>query len=200
MNVSKTDQRESALAVLKTRLGGRSVVLVGMPGSGKSSVGRRLAQRIGLKFVDADAHIEEAANGMSIAEIFAKHGEPEFRSLEARVISRLLDQGQTVIATGGGAFMNAETRKRVHERGVAIWLSADLDVLLRRVKRKNDRPLLRGDDPEKVLKRLLADRGPTYAKADITVISRDVPHEDVVDTIVGALDEYFDPESGEARP
>jgi shikimate kinase len=184
---------------LKAALGKRSLVLVGMPGSGKSSVGRRLAQRIGLNFVDADAKIEEAANGMSIADIFAKHGEPEFRSLEARVISRLLDQGQTVVATGGGAFMNADTRERVRESGISVWLKAELDVLLRRVKRKNDRPLLRGDNPELVLKRLLAEREPTYAKANITVISRDVPHDEVVDTIIEALNEYLEPETGEPQ-
>lgn len=200
MGVTSNDQQASDPAALKAQLDRRAIVLVGMPGSGKSSIGRRLAQRMGLPFVDADAHIEEAANGMSIAEIFARHGEPEFRSLEARVISRLLDQGQAVIATGGGAFMNGETRKRVSEHGVSVWLSADLDVLLRRVKRKNDRPLLRGDNPEAVLQRLLTERGPTYAKADITVISRDVPHENVVDTILEALGEYFASGMEEAQP
>jgi shikimate kinase len=123
----------------------------------------------------------------------------EFRSLEARVISRLLDQGQTVVATGGGAFMNADTRERVRESGISVWLKAELDVLLRRVKRKNDRPLLRGDNPELVLKRLLAEREPTYAKANITVISRDVPHDEVVDTIIEALNEYLEPETGEPQ-
>lgn len=199
MSVHKNEQQESALASLKAWLNGRAIVLVGMPGSGKSSIGRRLAQRMGLKFVDVDAHIEEAANGMSIAEIFTKHGEPEFRSLEARVISRLLDQGQTVVATGGGAFMNADTQERVRESGISVWLKAELDVLLRRVKRKNDRPLLRGDNPELVLKRLLAEREPTYAKANITVISRDVPHDEVVDTIIEALNEYLEPETGEPQ-
>lgn len=191
MSALDNDRQESSPAALKTRLNGRAIVLVGMPGSGKSSIGRRLAQRLGIKFADVDAHIEQAANGMSIADIFAKHGEPEFRALEARVIARLLDQGQTVMATGGGAFMNDETRERVCARGISIWLSAEIDVLLRRVKRKNDRPLLRGDNPESVLKRLLAERAPTYAEADITVISRDVPHEEVVDTIVEAIGEYL---------
>jgi len=171
-----------------------------MPGSGKSSVGRRLAQRIGLDFVDADSAIQEAAGGMSIADIFTKHGEPEFRSLEARVIARLLENGPAVISTGGGAFMNPETQNLIAKRGISIWLNAEIDVLLHRVKRKNDRPLLQGDDPEGVLKRLLAERESTYAKAALTVISRDVPHEAVVDTIVEELEKYLSSETAEARP
>ena len=197
MGAPKSDRQDSAAAGLKADLGARSIVLVGMPGSGKSSVGRRLAQRLGLSFVDADAKIEEAANGMSIADIFTKHGEPEFRALEARVIARLLEDGQAVIATGGGSFMNADTRKNVAKRGVSIWLSAEITLLLERVKRKSNRPLLRGDDPEGVLKRLLSERGPVYAQADITVISRDVPHEHVVESITEALTEYLDTDTGE---
>ncbi len=125
-------------------LGRRSIVLVGMMGAGKSSVGRRLAQRLGLPFVDADAEIEEAAAGMTIPEIFATYGEPYFRSGEARVIARLLDGGPQVLATGGGAFMNAETRAGIRAKGVSVWLKADLEVLMRRVKRRStaDRPLL----------------------------------------------------------
>jgi shikimate kinase len=192
MSALKNDRHGSPAGELKSALGARAVVLIGMPGSGKSSVGRRLAQRLGLNFVDADSKIEEAANGMSIADIFAKHGEPEFRALEARVIGRLLDSEPSVIATGGGAFMNDDTRRRVGERGVSIWLSADIPLLLERVKRKSNRPLLRGDDPEGVLRKLLAEREPDYARADITVISRDIPHEEVVDTIVEALIEHLD--------
>jgi shikimate kinase len=168
-----------------------------MPGSGKSSVGRRPAQRIGLNFIDADAKIEEAANGMSIADIFAKHGEPEFRSLEARVIARLLESGQSVIATGGGAFMNEETRRNVRKNGVSVWLSAEIPLLLERVKRKSNRPLLQGADPEGVLRKLLSEREGAYAQADITVISRDVPHEQVIDSIVEALTECLDGADGE---
>lgn len=196
MGAPKSDRQDSA-AELKASLGARSIVLVGMPGSGKSSVGRRLAQRLGLNFVDADAKIEEAANGMSITDIFAKHGEPEFRSLEARVIARLLEGGQTVIATGGGSFMNADTRQNIARRGVSIWLSAEIALLLERVKRKSNRPLLRGDDPESVLRRLLSEREPVYTQADITVISRDVPHEHVVESIIEALSEYLDTDTDE---
>jgi shikimate kinase len=192
MSALKHDRQGGPAGELRSALGARSIVLIGMPGSGKSSVGRRLAQRLGLNFVDVDSKIEEAANGMSIADIFAKHGEPEFRALEARVIARLLEGEPCVIATGGGAFMNADTRRRVGEHGVSIWLSAEIPLLLERVKRKSNRPLLRGDDPEAMLRRLLAEREPDYARADITVISRDIPHEEVVGTIVEALTEHLD--------
>ncbi len=194
------DRQNRPAETLIERLHTRSIVLVGMPGSGKSSVGRRLAQRIGLDFIDADGAIQEAAGGMSIADIFAKHGEPEFRSLEARVIARLLENGPAVISTGGGAFMNLETRNLIAERGISIWLNAEIDVLLRRVKRKNDRPLLRGDDPEGVLKQLLAERESTYAKAALTVFSRDVPHEAIVDTIVEELEKYLVSKTAAAQP
>lgn len=194
MGALKHDRQEGSTAGLKAALGARSIVLVGMPGSGKSSVGRRLAQRLGSDFVDADSKIEEAANGMSIADIFAKHGEPEFRALEARVIARLLESGQSVIATGGGAFMNAETRRKVGEHAVSVWLSAEISLLLERVKRKSNRPLLRVDDPEAALRKLLSEREADYARADITVVSRDIPHEEVVDTILDALAEYLDVE------
>lgn len=192
----KPERPDDAAAALKAALGARSLVLVGMPGSGKSSVGRRLAQRIGLDFVDADAKIEEAANGMSIADIFAKHGEPEFRNLEARVIARLLESGPAVIATGGGAFMRADTRDKVRAQGISLWLSAEIPLLLERVKRKSNRPLLQGSDPEGVLRKLLGAREADYQRADVTVISRDIPHEEVVDAIVEALGEFLDIETG----
>lgn len=168
-------------------LGHRSVVLVGMMGAGKSSIGRRLAQRLGVAFVDADAEIEAAA-GMTIAEIFATYGEPEFRSGEARVIARLLDHGQQVLATGGGAYMNAETRAGIRQRAISVWLKADFDVLMRRVKRRNtaDRPMLQGD-PAQRIGQLMAERYPVYAESDVTVISRDVSHETIVNEIVAAL-------------
>jgi shikimate kinase len=162
----------------KTRalLNGRSIVLIGMMGAGKSSVGRRLAKALNLPFVDADTEIERAA-GMSITDIFAKHGEPEFRSGERRVVSRLLDESAAVIATGGGAWMDETTREKVRARGISVWLKADVDVLFRRVKKRGGRPLLKGGDPEQVLRDLLAVREPVYAEADVTVISREVPHE-----------------------
>jgi shikimate kinase len=173
-------------AALIAALGARSVVLVGMMGSGKSSIGRRLAARLGTAFVDADGEIEEAA-GMTIAEIFDKHGEPYFRAGEARVIARLLDHGPQVLATGGGAFMNRDTRAAIHGKGVSIWLKAELEVLMKRIKRRGDRPLLKTDDPAATLTALIEQRYPIYAEADVTVLSRDVPHEAIVDEIIAAL-------------
>jgi shikimate kinase len=183
---ARNDPPASAQGAMRARLGTRSIVLVGMPGSGKSSIGRRLAQHLGLDFIDADQEIEAAA-GMSIGDIFSQHGEPYFRAGEARVIARLLDKGPQVIATGGGAFVNPDTRALVRVRAISVWLKAEVDLLLRRVKRKNDRPLLRVADPEAVLKSLLAEREATYAEADITVTSLDVPHEAVVEAMVKAL-------------
>jgi shikimate kinase len=173
-------------AGLVAALGARSIVLVGMMGAGKSSVGRRLAVRLGLPFIDADNEIEAAA-GMSIPEIFAAHGETAFRSGEARVIARLLDSGPQVLATGGGAFMNADTRAAVHEKAVSVWLKAEFDVLMRRVKRRSDRPLLKTADPAATLKALMDARDPVYAQADLTIASREAPHAAVVDDIVAAL-------------
>jgi shikimate kinase len=162
-------------------------VLVGMMGAGKSSIGRRVAARLAIPFVDADAEIELAAD-MTIAEIFAVHGEPYFRAGEARVIARLLEGGPQVLATGGGAVINPDTRALIKAKGVSIWLSADFDVLMRRItKRKNERPLLQTADPEATLRALLAERDPIYAQADITVQSRDVAHDAIVAEIVAAL-------------
>jgi shikimate kinase len=181
-----TAEQPSATAILSL-LGSRSIVLVGMMGVGKSSIGRRLAARLGVPFVDADTEIEKAA-GMSIADIFARHGEADFRSGEARVIARLLDGGPQVLATGGGAVMNADTRVAIKAKGVSIWLSAELDVLMRRInKRKNDRPMLQTADPAATLRELLVAREPTYAKADLTVQSREVPHDAIVSEIMTVL-------------
>ena len=174
------------LAKLTAALGGRSVVLVGMMGAGKSSIGRRLATRLGLSFVDADAEIEKAAS-MSIEEIFATRGEAYFRAGEARVIARLLEGGPQVLATGGGAFMNADTRTTIRAKGISVWLRATLDVLSRRIRRRSDRPLLKSDDPLETLKRLIDERYPVYAEADTLVMSRDVPHETIVNEIVAEL-------------
>jgi shikimate kinase len=172
---------------IRAALGRRSVVLVGMMGVGKSSIGRRLAARLGIPFVDADAEIEKAA-GMSISDIFARHGEADFRSGEARVIARLLDGGPQVLATGGGAFMNEATRAAIKNKGVSVWLAAEFDVLMRRIaKRKNDRPMLQTENPAETLRQLLALREPTYALADLTVHSREVPHDAIVAEIAAAL-------------
>jgi shikimate kinase len=176
------------------RLGARSIVLVGMMGVGKSSIGRRLGARLGVPFVDADSEIETAAGGMAIADIFARHGEAAFRTLEARVIARLLEGGPQVLATGGGAVMNDDTRAAIKAKGVSIWLSADVDVLMRRIsKRRHERPMLHTDDPAATLRQLLADRAPVYAQADLTVQSREVPHEAIVSEIITALTIFLDP-------
>jgi shikimate kinase len=167
-------------------LGRRSIVLVGMMGAGKSSIGRKLATRLGLNFVDADSEIETAA-GMTIPEIFEIRGEAEFRTGEARVIARLLDGGPQVLATGGGAFQNGETRALIRAKGVSIWLKADFEVLMKRIKRRSDRPMLKTADPAATLHKLIADRYPVYAEADITVESRDVLHEVIVDEILVAF-------------
>jgi shikimate kinase len=173
-------------ARLVAALGNRSLVLVGMMGAGKSSIGRKLAQRLGLPFIDADVEIEQAA-GMSISDIFAKHGEPYFRAGEARVIARLLEGGPQVLATGGGAFMHPQSRESIRHKGISVWLKADFDVLLRRIKRRSDRPMLKTDDPAETLRRLMAERDPVYAEADVTVMSRDVPHEAIIAEILSAL-------------
>ena len=182
----------STVAGLLDRLGARSIVLVGMMGAGKSSIGRRLASRLNIPFVDADTEIERAA-GMSIADIFARHGEADFRSGEARVIARLLDGGPQVLATGGGAVMNADTRAAIKAKGVSIWLTAEVDVLMRRIqKRRHERPMLQAADPVARLRELLAERKPVYALSDLTVQSREVPHEAIVTEIVAALGDFLD--------
>jgi shikimate kinase len=164
----------------------RPIVLVGLMGSGKSSVGRRLAEKLQLPFVDADHAIEEAAD-KTITEIFADHGETYFREGERRVISRLLDNGAQVLATGGGAFMNAETRDHIAKSGISIWLRADLDLLMKRVLRRSDRPLLQNDNPTAIMENLMATRYPIYAQSDITVDSRDVQHSQMVNDVIRAL-------------
>jgi shikimate kinase len=181
---------------LVAALAGRSIVLVGMMGAGKSSIGRRLAVRLGVPFVDADNEIEQAA-GMSIPEIFSTYGEAHFRSGEARVIVRLLESGPQVLATGGGAFMNADTRAAIAAKAVSVWLRASIDVLTRRIKRRNDRPLLKDVDPVETLQRLSAERDPIYATANLIVESRDVPHETIVEEIVEGLRQRLQPQGGE---
>src|SRR5215467_4348606 len=194
----KATNNGSAPAIL-SRLGDRSIVLIGMMGVGKSSIGRRLGARLGIPFIDADAEIEKAA-GMSIADMFARHGEAAFRSGEARVIARLLNGGPQVLATGGGAVMNPATRALIQQKAVSIWLSADFELLLRRIsKRKADRPMLQTADPAATLRELLATREPIYAQADLTVQSRDVPHDAVVTEIIERLADHLGaaPQPGE---
>ena len=177
-------------AAIVAALGKRAVVLVGMMGAGKSTIGRRMAARLRLPFLDADHEIEAAA-GMSIPDIFETHGEPHFRDGEARVIARLLENGPVLLATGGGAFMRDETRRRIHDKAVSLWLRAEADVILRRVKKRENRPLLKTPDPAGTIARLIEARHPFYAQTDITIDSRDVPHEKIVDEAIAALHEHL---------
>jgi shikimate kinase len=175
---------------LVAALGGRAIALVGMMGAGKSSIGRKLAHTLGLRFVDADTEIERAA-GMTIAEIFARHGEAYFRSGEARVLSRLLHDGAQILATGGGAYMNAATRAELRAQAVTVWLKADFDVLVRRLRRRTDRPMLHTADPEQTLRDLIALRDPVYAEADVTILSRDVPHDHITSEIIARVSHHL---------
>jgi shikimate kinase / 3-dehydroquinate synthase len=191
-----------AVETIKSRLGRRPIVLVGLMGCGKSSIGKRLASRLGLPFVDADEEIEKAA-AKSINDIFAEYGEDHFREGERKVIARLLSNGAQVLATGGGAYMHPDTRQRVRETGISIWLRAELPVLMRRVSKRDTRPLLRSGNPEATMKKLMETRYPTYAEADVTVESRDEPHDIIVSEIIHRLFELpvpLMPAAGAAAP
>ena len=185
----KEEAKAPEAAGMRARLGTRAIVLVGMPGSGKSAVGRRLATRLDLAFVDADEEIESAA-GKPIMDIFKDHGEAYFREGERKVIARLLGSGPQVLATGGGALLAAETRDNIRRSGISVWLKAELPVLMRRVLKRNTRPLLE-KDPEGVMRQLMEARYPIYATADITVESRDLPHDTVVGEIIEALTKHL---------
>jgi shikimate kinase len=178
-------QREEAGAI-KAMLGKRSVVLVGLMGSGKSTIGKRVASMLGVGFVDSDTEIESVSR-MTIPELFERYGEPEFRDLERRVIRRILRSGPKVLATGGGAFMNEQTRKAIARNGVSVWLNAELDVLMERVGRKGNRPLLKTADPRATMQNLMDTRYPVYALAEITVMSRDEKKEVMAGEVVDAL-------------
>jgi Shikimate kinase len=190
--VSKSDgsARQSRARALVSRLNGRPLVLVGMMGAGKTTVGRRLANRLGRQFIDSDEEIERAAQ-MTIPEIFEQRGEAEFRAGETRVIARLLKEEDIVLATGGGAFVNPETRALVKASAVSVWLKADLDVLFERVSRRSNRPLLKTADPKGTLEKLIAERYPIYEEADVTVISREVPQDQVAADVIAALLDHF---------
>jgi shikimate kinase len=179
------DYEKDTVETVRRALGRKSLVLVGLMGCGKSSIGKRLAVRLGLPFVDADEEIERVAQ-KSITEIFSDHGEAFFRDRECKVIARLLSAGPQVLATGGGAFMMADTRAKIRDAGLSIWLRAELHVLLRRVSKRDTRPLLKGD-AEGVMRNLIEARYPVYAAADITVESRDVPHDTIVSEIIAAV-------------
>ena len=175
---------------VRARLGGRPIVLVGLMGAGKTTVGRRVATLLSLPFVDSDNEIESVST-MSVPELFEAYGEPEFRALEARVISRLVQQGPRVIATGGGAYMDANTRALLSGNAVTIWLKADLETLMDRVARRANRPLLKAADPKKVMRELMDKRYPVYAEADLTVTSRPVKREVIAAELVQALDRHL---------
>ena len=186
----KKEHKQERLARIREAIGAKSVVLIGLMGAGKTAVGRRLAAKLDLPFKDADSEIEEAA-GQTISEIFAAHGEPYFRQGEARVIARLLKQGPQVLATGGGAYMDGSTRDRIKTAGISVWLKADLPVLLHRVRRRDNRPLLTGRNQETVMSELMQKRYPIYSEADITVESREVPHDVIVADVIEALSRHL---------
>ncbi len=189
--------------MLHQLIGERPIVLIGMMGAGKTTVGRRLAARLGRHFVDSDEEVEKAA-GMSIEDIFAAHGEADFRAGEVKVIARLLKENGMVLGTGGGAFMNAETRGLIKQSAVSVWIKADFEVLFQRVSRRSNRPLLKTANPRETLQKLIEARYPTYAEADITVVSRDVPQDQVATEVIDAIIAHFNaagaPAGGELRP
>lgn len=190
MNRPDAASRQARAEHLAERLAGRPLVLVGMMGAGKTTVGRRLAARLNRQFLDSDEEIEKAAQ-MTIPEIFEQRGEPEFRAGETRVIARVLKDQGVVLATGGGAFVNADTRALVKAEALSIWLKAEVDILFERVSRRSNRPLLKTANPRATLEKLIEDRYPIYAEADVTVVSRDVPQDvvagDVIDAVLGYL-------------
>ena len=183
---------------LLSRLGSRSIVFVGLMGAGKTAIGRKVASALGLPFLDSDHEIESVSR-MSIPDLFAQYGEAEFRALEQRVILRVLENGPKVLATGGGAFMNEHTREAIAAAGISVWLKADVDVLLERVSKKQNRPLLQNADPRGVLERLIAERHPVYALADITVPTRDDRREVIAGEVIEAIGRSLDA-MGEKAP
>ncbi|WP_374828178.1 shikimate kinase [Mycoplana dimorpha] len=170
----------------RAALGSRNLVLVGLMGAGKSAIGRLVAQALSVPFVDADHEIERVSR-MSISDLFARYGEDEFRALEARVMKRLLRSGPRVISTGGGAYINERTRRHIKRGGLTVWLKADLDVLWERVNKRDTRPLLKTENPKQTLENLMNARYPIYAEADLTVLSRDVRKEEVVEDVLAAI-------------
>jgi shikimate kinase len=190
LNRPDAAKRQARAEELVERLGGRPLVLVGMMGAGKTTVGRRLSNKLGRHFLDSDEEIEKAAH-MTIPEIFEQRGEPEFRAGETRVIARVLKDPDIVLATGGGAFVNLETRTLVKDEAISVWLKAEADILFERVSRRSNRPLLKTANPRATLEKLIEERYPIYADADITVLSRDVPQDvvahDIIDAVLGYL-------------
>ena len=190
MNRPDAALRQARAEQLAERLAGRPLVLVGMMGAGKTTVGRRLASRLSRHFLDSDEEIEKAAH-MTIPEIFEQRGEPEFRAGETRVIARVLKETDVVLATGGGAFVNLETRGLMKAQAVTVWLKAEVDILFERVSRRSNRPLLKTANPRATLEKLIDDRYPIYAEADVTVLSRDVPQDVVSADVIEAVLAYL---------
>jgi shikimate kinase len=178
-------------AGVRDRLGDRVVVFVGLMGAGKTAIGRKLAQMLQLPFIDSDHEIETVSR-MTIPELFERYGEPEFRALEQRVIERLLREGPRVVSTGGGAFMNAQTRTAIADHGISVWLKADLDLLMERVAKKQNRPLLQNADPRAIMAKLMADRYPVYALADVTVETRDAKRELIAEETLQTLGDHLE--------
>lgn len=172
---------------VRAGIGTKTLVLVGLMGAGKTSVGRKLAQTLQLPFADSDHEIENVSR-MTVPELFEAYGEVEFRALEQRVVTRLVADGPAVIGTGGGAFMNADTRAAIRANGISIWLKADLDTLMERVARRQNRPLLKASDPRAVMRKLMEDRYPVYGEADVTIVSRDARHATIAAEIIKAVD------------
>jgi shikimate kinase len=202
MNAQLKDHPVGDHAALLERLGGQSVVFVGLMGAGKTAIGRKVATMLSLPFIDSDHEIEIVSR-MTIPELFEHYGEAEFRALEQRVILRLLEGGPQVLSTGGGAFMNAQTRGEIASHGVTVWLKAELDLLMERVSKKQNRPLLKNPDPRGVLERLMGERYPVYATADITVQTRDERKEVIAAEVIEALQRHFSaapPVAGQVTP
>jgi shikimate kinase len=173
----------------KRALGKRNLVFIGLMGAGKSAIGRLTAQALGIPFVDSDHEIEKVSR-MTISDLFATYGEEEFRALEARVLKRLLRSGPRVVSTGGGAYINERSRRQIKKGGLTIWLNADLDVLWERVNKRDTRPLLKTENPKQTLENLMRSRYPIYAEADITVLSRDVKKETMVEEVLAAIADH----------
>jgi len=190
MNAPSANPPGESHAALLGRLGNRSIVFVGLMGAGKTAIGRKVATTLSLPFVDSDQEIESVSR-MTVPELFERYGETEFRALEQRVILRVLENGPQVLSTGGGAFMNAQTREAIASHGVSVWLRAEIDLLMERVSKKQNRPLLKSADPRAVLERLMAERYPVYAEANVTVPTRDDRKEVIAAEVVDALCRHF---------
>jgi shikimate kinase len=184
--VTETSTSDDNIATIVSRLDGRSIVLIGLMGAGKTTIGRRLAKKLDMPFADADTEIEKAA-GKTVPEIFEEHGEQYFRDGERRVIDRLLHETPRVLATGGGAYMSEATRTAIADKAISVWLKADFELLMKRVRKRSNRPLLQTDDPEAVMRNLINERYPVYAGSDIMVESKDVPHDQIVAACIETL-------------